>query len=383
MAKLPTTPSDINDIFNIPRDGSNIVDDDDSDPLSVHQTSKLSFEEKVSELVVPNSDDKKNTTLQKEIKSKVPNNKDVEKSLKSVIPVNSGGYVDIFADSEVVSVKEEKVEIPAEKLQEKVDEVPQNAEPIKDVEQEEIPESVSEEKEVEAVEVSTEAHLPQPQTSAPMVVGKRKHSWKIDCPSPKYAYFYKEKREALEDMLLVGGELEFDKIFAELEEASVDTTVGETFVADLICKKLEEVQRWRDRIKQLQLKINRQYFHWERSMELFAGLLARLEETRGAEKRDGIRYEHMYDMEMYFSSLKSLHKSIEIVGRTLDGAFECLSRQVTVTMPMKEVSDRYSNSPKNLVSKFDGVTKNANSRSPMASTSLKSEVSTLEPKVGW
>jgi hypothetical protein len=49
-------------------------------------------------------------------------------------------------------------------------------------------------------------------------------------------------------------------------------------------------------------------------------------------------------MEHYFCSLKALHKASEQIMRTLDGAFECLSRQVTVVLPMKEI-ERYGAAP--------------------------------------
>jgi hypothetical protein len=42
-------------------------------------------------------------------------------------------------------------------------------------------------------------------------------------------------------------------------------------------------------------------------------------------------------MEHYFCSLKALHKGAETIFKTLDAAFEVLSRQVTIVMPMKDI----------------------------------------------
>jgi hypothetical protein len=397
MSKVST--SDIDDIFGIPRDGSNIVDDDDGDVYNSGktETQKVAFEEKAKELaeevtqkIEAKTEPKveKSTTEKKVDKPKSEKKEDVETSLKSVIPTTKS-FDDLFEDDEKKTPEPPK----AEPVKPAIVEESKPVEPVvvEPVVEAKVPKAESvgvmdPKGQVETDDASTKANEPQRQPSVPLNTTNksRKHVWKLDCPSAKYNYFYKEKRDALENMLLVGGELDFDKIFAELEGASVDVSVGETFVPDLICKKLEEVQRFRDRIKQLQLQVNRQYFHWERAMELFDGLLRRTEYDKF--KQDGVMYEHMYDMEMYHSDLKSLHRSIDTVSRTLDGAFECLSRQVTITMPMKEVSDRYSNGPRAMtpqLSKFDGLKTHANGGGSKPTVATKEGPKGLEPEVGW
>jgi len=403
-------PSDIDDIFGIPRDGSNIVDDEETDPYSGKGDAlKVSFAEKTEELgkeinnllnkkteAVDNHEYEHATNIQNQVeellkkqdkivekstldkKEEKPINKkkDVETSLKSVVPNEPRkSFDDLFADDEKAPLlpkidpiqSQAKVEVESEKIVQHPAKVDDST------------------RELETGDDSKKAQLPQRQSDVFLKPsGKMVHRWKTTEPAPKYASFYREKRDALENELLIGGEIDFDQFHAELEKASVDISVGDTFVAELVCKKMEEVQRWRDRIKHLQLQVNKQYFRWERSIDLFEGLLSRVEYERG--KQDGLKYEHMYDMEMYFGSLKSLHKSIECVSKTLDGAFECLSRQVTVIMPTKELSDRYNPGPKNLafqLSKFDGLKTNANSGGSVSTRNQKDGPKGPEPTKGW
>ena len=63
-------------------------------------------------------------------------------------------------------------------------------------------------------------------------------------------------------------------------------------------------------------------------VELMHGVLARTQYERG--KQEGIQYEHMRDMEMYFAKLKSLHRISDNIQKNLDSAIDVLSRQVTI-----------------------------------------------------
>lgn len=164
--------------------------------------------------------------------------------------------------------------------------------------------------------------------------------WITDSPAPKYNRFYQEKAIALGNGsrgILPGGEIPFGKYFKELLNLNCDVTV-QTNDLESIHQKMQMVQQLRERCKQIQLHATQQYHIWERYIELFHGVLCRVEYERG--KQEGLNFEHMGDMEHYFCSLKALHKAADQVMRTLDGAFECLSRQVTIAMPMREI-ERY------------------------------------------
>ena len=98
----------------------------------------------------------------------------------------------------------------------------------------------------------------------------------------------------------------------------------------------------RERLKEMQIQISTQYFLWKRCIVLMRGKLARTESDKPVIKQEGVCYEHMRDMEFYYSDLEGLHDAVEKVGKTLDGAFDCLSRQVTICLPLKSI-ERYGN----------------------------------------
>lgn len=410
MSKIDA--SFIDDIFGIPQDGSNITEDEGEAYAGADQAASVPFEVKAAELVkeiaavvpaTPKVEEKaaEIPPTKKESVTQPAKKEEAEKAAKAAIPADQNTttsmFGDIFGDVDVkpatkveakVETKKEepKVEVKAEtKVQvapePKVEKVEAKVEPKVAT----VPVTQA----VKVDDLGTKAQTQPSQPSAPLMIAGRatQHKWTVNAPSPKYTSFYAAKRDALEGALLKGGELPFDQYFSELEEASVDVTVGEQFNAELVCTKMAECQQLRERTKQIQLRTNRQFFQWERHMDLFAGLLARLEDVRGVDKRDGIRHEHMYDMESYFGELKALHKSIDNVMRVLDSAFECLSRQVTVTMPMKDV-ERYSTGPKPMtptLSRFDGLKTQANGSSSVA-TSRPKEAGTpaeSQPKTGW
>lgn len=387
----------INDIFNIPIDGSNIVDDD-SDAYSQTSAPSVSFAEKAKEIskaLIPTDIDVKpaektveKTEKEKDIKQQMPKEKVEEKALKSAVSTEQ-----LFGDIvEMPETKPAKVETVAEipKVEEKQEvpvcnhTLPVQVDPVVKSTNEPQP-TVT--KQVESVDDGNTANLPPLSKSEPLMVhGKlAKYKWDLNCPAPRYQKFYDAKREALNSSLLKYGELPFDEYCKELEDASVDTSVGETFVPELVCKRMSECQQLRERIKQIQLRVNRQFFQWDRHIELFRGLLARCEYDRG--KQEGVEYEHMADLNSYFGELKSLHKSIDNVMRILDSAFECLSRQVTVALPIRDVERHNTVSGQRpmtpALQRFDSLTTHANDSASKGVGQPKEGANAPEPQQGW
>lgn len=392
---MATTIDDhfIDDIFGIPRDGSNISDDDNDD-YSVGQEDPASFEEKaqsvindIQKAVGPDAPEQSKPQLNDVEEKKLPvkesehdnvKNDDVEAEMQQALPPAKDDPGNIFDATESKAAKEEAIDSAHVDAESKDPNVVADQTDVK-VEQEAT-------EKVQAVEAGTDAVKQPDSNSAPLMIAGRptRHNWVLDAPAPKYQRFYDAKREALEGALLKGGELPFSQYFQELEEASVDVSVGETFQPELVCEKMAECQKNRERIKQIQLRVNRQYFQWERHMDLFEGVLSRIEYERG--KQEGVKFEHMYDLESYFAEVKSLYKSIDSVMKTLDAAFECLSRQVTVTMPTRDI-DRYSTGPKPMkpsLQGYDGLKKHANGGGSMPASRTRDEASASEPQqVGW
>ena len=183
--------------------------------------------------------------------------------------------------------------------------------------------------------------------------------------------------------LLKGGEIPFDEFYEELHQSSVDVNVP-TFDTEEVGKRITEVQKHRDRVKFMQLRVNAQYFVWKEFMDLLPGILARIEYERG--KQEGLVYEHLRDFKNYFGNLEGLHKSCESVCKHLDGAYASLSRQIAIAQPLQEV-ERYSPSSGSKPitqqqKRYDSLQTNANVGSK--TNNLKSAVGTAESQQdGW
>tara|TARA_Y100000310_G_scaffold344994_1_gene461024 strand:- start:9495 stop:10640 length:1146 start_codon:yes stop_codon:yes gene_type:complete len=166
--------------------------------------------------------------------------------------------------------------------------------------------------------------------------------WLFKPPSDKYKFFYEEKKSILAT-IMPDGQITYNAWMKELQNSAVDISTLELYDLKEIHAKTVEVQKVRDRVQEIALQCNAQYFLWERSLELFRGLLSRIEPNlKPASAREGLIYEHMRDMELYFTRLRSIHRSSDHVLKTLELAFETLSRQVTIALQNREPVERYS-----------------------------------------
>lgn len=168
--------------------------------------------------------------------------------------------------------------------------------------------------------------------------------WLLDCPSEKYERFYDKKREEL-PFLLPNGQIKFRRVQAELRESHVQLEL-DTFDKETIGRQMSEVEELLHRVSQIQLDLNDQYYRWKRFIDLFRGNLARVDYEKPAVRQDGVIYDHMRDFEAYFSKLEALYLSANQVYKTLEAAFDCLSRQLTIVLRDSNVEKPtiYSNS---------------------------------------
>lgn len=157
--------------------------------------------------------------------------------------------------------------------------------------------------------------------------------WNTSTNDLTFISFYEMKKDALSGWLLPGGEVNFDKTQHELLSARVDLSSIEFGDLHSMFDSLKNIQHWKDRVTEISLRVNAQYYSWKRAVELFRGTLARMHYEKPAEKQDGVVMEHMGDMIRYFSQIESLHANVDAVTRNLDNAFDCISRQITVSMP--------------------------------------------------
>lgn len=160
--------------------------------------------------------------------------------------------------------------------------------------------------------------------------------WNVNTDSSEFYSFYKMKKDSLTEWLLPGGEINFNKTLTELVNAKVDLSTIEFGDIHAMFDALKNIQKWKDRIMEISLRVNAQYYSWKRAVDLFRGSLARMHYEKPAEKQDGVVMEHMGDMIMYYSQLESLHANIDAVTGNLDNAFDCISRQITISLPQTQ-----------------------------------------------
>jgi len=171
------------------------------------------------------------------------------------------------------------------------------------------------------------------------IVENDKIKWSLKSPSAMFEPFYKQKKVVL-DSCLAGGQIEYSLWTKELEEASVDV-VTEVFDQQVIIKQMEDVQQFRNRVKYIGVRVNNQYFLFDRFTPLLRGYLARIQYMKPVLKQEGVVLEHMGDVEMYIERLRSLHKSVADTEKNLAAAYEMLSRKVTICMELPPV-ERFS-----------------------------------------
>lgn len=177
-----------------------------------------------------------------------------------------------------------------------------------------------------------------PQGATVTAVVENSDGWLLESPAPKYNQFYAEKGWMI-PRLLRGGKIPVDQYRKELSSAYVDTKV-EMYDHEMISQKMTDIRKWQDRVLEIRGHVLAQYHGWKRGVELFHGVLARAEYAKPAICQQGIIYNHMRDMEMYNADLEYLHDFSKEILSNLASHFESLSRQVTLSMPLKTV-ERY------------------------------------------
>jgi len=172
--------------------------------------------------------------------------------------------------------------------------------------------------------------------------------WITSSENAKFDYFYNQKVSIIRTILR-GKQLPFERYESELRDSYCDTGSN---IYDLpqLYKNMTNVQGFRDRVCQIQTEVNSQYYKWDRTVELLRGVLARTQYERG--KQEGVIFENMRDMELYLESLKSIHKTADIIHKNLDAAFDLLSRQVTISQNDKPIDRNQGDYNSNVSSSY-------------------------------
>ena len=161
--------------------------------------------------------------------------------------------------------------------------------------------------------------------------------WVLDSPGGKWDKFYDQKQEVFDHLFFDSEEINYDYLMKELREASAKIKC--VWNPQVAYEQMANVQNWRDRVGQIQVDCHKQYFILDRFLELLRGSINLAQYEKPSSKQEGLYYLHLRDFEHYHSQLKAVLRSAEIISKTLDGAFETLSRQITVMLPQRSAEN--------------------------------------------
>ena len=333
-----TVQHDLDDIFNIPRDGSNVKNEDDSQEgayaavLNSNSTAPFSdkaevLAQKIAPAVAP-QDQIEYVSQPPKVEQK-PNVASAPK-IETVVPLPEGSKNDQRQQSSPERILSEA--IPGKDNERRPN--PQvEVKPIAHTADGDGADDGEDEPEVRT-EHECDSGSDQSATGTQIAV-ENEDGWLLESPAPKYNQFYAEKKWIL-PRILRGGKIPVDKFRKELSEAYVDTKV-EMYDYELISQKMTEIRNWQTRVLQMRGHVLVQFYNWKRTVELFHGVLARAEYAKPAICQQGVIYNHMRDMEMYLADLQYLHDFTKELGANLVSQFESMSRQVTLSMPLRSV----------------------------------------------
>tara|TARA_Y100000310_G_scaffold57488_2_gene52719 strand:+ start:46607 stop:47653 length:1047 start_codon:yes stop_codon:yes gene_type:complete len=160
-------------------------------------------------------------------------------------------------------------------------------------------------------------------------------NWNFDTPSKLFESFYFRKKDLIEPLLSAAGKLPFDSFHDELGECHIK--ISDIYDSNIISQEMTLIQQHRERVKEIQLQVIRQYFLWELHVEQLEGELARTQYLKPQIKQKGLESAHMGDVQRYFAELKGVRDAAKKVEDHLHAAFETLSRKVTVCETLKPV----------------------------------------------
>jgi len=171
-----------------------------------------------------------------------------------------------------------------------------------------------------------------------VLVVEGKIRWQFSPPSEKWVIFYAHKKDVVKTILEMGDgkQIPYHHWMNQIAEAKVDLK-NSTWDPREIYTKMRICQDWINRISLIYSTVSRQYFAADRFGDLLHGVINRTQSEKPVNKQEGLFFEHLRDFELYLSWLKTVFKVSEHTLKTLDGAMGCLSRQVTIALPQKEL----------------------------------------------
>lgn len=178
--------------------------------------------------------------------------------------------------------------------------------------------------------------------------------WYLNPPSPMFKHFYEEKASFIRHITRSGRPLDIDKLNSELKASTISTNVE---LMDLrgMSEKLNVIQSLMDRAVHIKIQATGQCSSAKRGVELLRGVLAKVSYEKPAARQDGVIYDHMRDIEMYASQLESLEQNAKDVYNNILEAKEILSRKISISLELIKEQNRtdglernFGNLPENI-----------------------------------
>lgn len=167
--------------------------------------------------------------------------------------------------------------------------------------------------------------------------------WILNSPSPMFNNFYSEKRLFIQNLTRNGNPLPINNLMDELRSCHISVN---TELMDLegMANKFNKIQSLLDRVVQIKIQATGQCSACKRGVELLRGVLARVTYEKPAARQDGVIYDHMKDVEMYACGVEGLEQAAKDVYHNLLESKEILSRKISITLELvkqQSISDSH------------------------------------------
>jgi len=163
--------------------------------------------------------------------------------------------------------------------------------------------------------------------------------WLFDNDNDRFDDFYHHKKRVINENL-PDGQIPYRQWRKDLQEAYVTIDKHMLYDVQYLNEKLHAVQGWQDRVTEIAIQNNASYYTWQTIVAMFEGLLARTLYEKPALKQQGVNFEHMRDMFLYWSWIKTIHESTDKVLKNLENKRETISRTVTIVLQNMEPKER-------------------------------------------
>ncbi len=329
--------SKLDEIFNVPKNGSNIKDESDESSEESHDVSyaevsivsdNLSFDDKAKVIKNKIKQDGISEDVEFIAKKEGDSYEPVSRAVKQSEPLEEILSKSLKSNDNNKTVVKETVLLVADE-QKPVTKDAFKQEDAKNADQDEI-----------NLTTPTEIYDEKPNSEG----------WTVTSPSPMYNQFYVQKLKLIHHITKTGKQLDFEKLNLELKKSTISVAIDLNDIVGM-AEKLTSIQQFLDRVVQIKIQATSQCASARRGVELLRGVLANIQYEKPAARQDGLIYNHMKDIEIYATELESLEQNAKDVYHNLLEAKEILSRKISISLELKKsdnLEKHYNSIPDNI-----------------------------------